>query len=89
MNSIDHLTAAVWRALDPEPGKSAEDMVADYYFRNMDADAKLRFDGLLLRTNDPLAAEAGPPARRFVKRVMRMVELRREHECRLVRELGP
>jgi len=71
-STLDYLTDAVQRELR-EPGQWS------WTFHHcMDAAAKLKFDGFLVRTGDELAYQAGTVENRFKTRVLRMAELERE-----------
>ena len=73
MKTIDHLATAANQCL-----RDGDHYAADYFCRVMDADARLKFDGFLLRMKDPLAYQAGTCENRFVTRVLRMIKLERE-----------
>jgi len=71
MNSLDFLTHAVKRA----KSEGLDSAVSWTYHWVMSADDKLKFDGFLVRMDDPLAYQAGTPESRFRERVRRMAEL--------------
>lgn len=83
MQILDHITAAAQRALiygDAE--------IVNYFHRNMDAAARLKFDGHLVQIQHPLAWEAGTPESRFRRYVQRMVDLERARKDYLHRNEG-
>lgn len=73
MDTIGHLTAATKRAL-----VYGDSDIASYFCLHMDAAARLKFDGHLVRTQHPLAYEAGTCEHRFVTIVKRMAQQQRE-----------
>ena len=79
MNTLDHLTASAQECLKGT-GRWDDDRlnIVDYFHANLDSAARLHFDGFLVRTNDPLAYQAGTPESRFKARVLSMVRTERE-----------
>ncbi len=73
MAPLDHITAAVNAVL-----KTGSDEAWKVVWSRMSAQEKLRFDLFLVRMNDELAWQAGPPEDRFRTRVLRMAALGRE-----------
>ena len=65
MKTLDYLADAVNRA------NRGEDYMWTW-FMNMDAAARLKFDGFLVQTEDPLAWQYGTPEDRFRSIVERM-----------------
>lgn len=68
MDSLDHLTAAIARAK-----VYGESELGSYYRQCMNAEERLRFDGMLVRTGDQLAYCAGTGESRFVARARAML----------------
>lgn len=71
MDTLDHITAAVRQC---EIYGESEAM--NYFHRQMSAADRLRFDGFLVKTRDPLAYEPGTCEGRFRTRVIRMLRLK-------------
>ncbi len=76
MKTLDYLADAVQRGL------RGEDFMWTW-FRVMDSDARLKFDGFLVQTDDPLAYQAGSPESRFRQKVEHMVKLEHERQSRV------
>lgn len=76
MNTLDHIAAAVNAAL-----RDGDAAISDHFHRRMDDAARLKFDGFLVRTNDPLAWEAGTCESHFFKRCKRMADLERQRRA--------
>jgi hypothetical protein len=58
------------------------------WFHMMSERQRLRFDGFLVRVDDPLAYKAGSPQSRFEERVTRMVELELDRRAQKGYELS-
>ena len=68
--TLDHITNAVGRVR-----QYGESEAGNYWARNMDSDDRLAFDLFLVKMNDELAYQAGPPEHRFTTRVIRMASV--------------
>jgi hypothetical protein len=73
MKTLDYLADAANRVLNDDPNG-----VSWVWHHVMSDEARLKFDGFLVQTDDPLAYEAGTGESRFAKKVNRMVELERQ-----------
>jgi hypothetical protein len=71
-HTLDHIAAAVRRAL-----LYGDSEIKRYFCMNMDSAARLKFDGYLVQSGDPLAWEAGTCEHRFFTRCKAMADLER------------